>query len=183
VKQLDRIIQRIRIKKALSYIPTNSSVLDIGSGNDGALFELAERKISYGIGLDPCLITHIKKNKYQLFPGVFPDNLPKSEKFDVITMLAVFEHMPPNTQKEIANIIPSYLETNGKLILTIPSVFTDKILELLKYMKLIDGIALDEHHGFNPTEVIRIFSGTKLVLEVDKFFEFGLNRLFVFRKL
>ena len=53
MKNLDILIQNIRIRKAAREIPDNAIVLDIGC-SQGELFQSIE-KLMYGIGFDPNL--------------------------------------------------------------------------------------------------------------------------------
>ncbi|HEY7819578.1 MAG TPA: hypothetical protein VIG29_15255, partial [Vicinamibacteria bacterium] len=52
----------------------------------------------------------------------------------------------------------------------------------LKFLRLIDGMALDEHHGFEPSDTPAIFSGFGLRLVRRRKFQLGLNNLFVFQR-
>jgi 2-polyprenyl-3-methyl-5-hydroxy-6-metoxy-1,4-benzoquinol methylase len=180
MKQLDYVIQSLRIRKALPYIPIGSDVLDIGCA-DGALFKMAGNKLRQGVGVDPGIDREIVSPNYRLIPGTFPENIPLNLNFDVITMLAVFEHLTLDNQTNIVRAIPTYLRGNGIVIMTIPSPQVDKILEWLKMVRLIDGMNLEEHHGFNVQQVYQIM-GTNFVLSHFEKFQFGLNNLFVFTK-
>ena len=57
----------------------------------------------------------------------------------------------------------------------------DTILDVLAFLKLIDGMSLEQHYGFEPGDTPGIFEGL-LELRVDRSFQLGLNRLFVFEK-
>jgi len=74
------------------------------------------------------------------------------------------------------------LSDNGQLIVTVPHPFVDKILEGLMLLKLIDGQALEEHHGFDPKSLVTLLA-KHLQLKSRKTFQFGLNNLFVFEKI
>ncbi|HEY3097315.1 MAG TPA: methyltransferase domain-containing protein, partial [Methylomirabilota bacterium] len=49
---LDRLIQRLRIRKALPYIPAGGRLLDIGCA-DGALMRAAGDRVHDAVGIDP----------------------------------------------------------------------------------------------------------------------------------
>ena len=181
MKPLDRILQRWRIKKAIAYIQKGDSVLDIGS-SDGVLFELLG-KGNFGIGIDPTLERAYKTDWYQLVPGYFPQDLPDTaDKFDVITILAVIEHIP---EREIPGFVKAcvhLLNPGGRIIITVPSILVDRILGILLRIKIIDGMSVDEHHEFEPQKAIEYFSVDGISMEKQKRFQLGLNNLFVFRK-
>src|SRR2546430_4973742 len=100
LKLLDRVLRRWRTAMAAPYIPRGARVLDVGS-NDGALFRHLARKISWGVGLDPALTRSARLDGYELVAGTFPADMPSHEPFDVITMLAVIEHIPSTQHEEI----------------------------------------------------------------------------------
>jgi 2-polyprenyl-3-methyl-5-hydroxy-6-metoxy-1,4-benzoquinol methylase len=102
MKALDRYLQRVRINKAKKYIRKGDTVLDIGSV-DGVMFEALQGIIEKGFGIDPTLTQQIETPLYTLIPGYFPEVSPKGLQYDVITMLAVLEHIPTHLQIELAN--------------------------------------------------------------------------------
>lgn len=181
MKPVDRLLQRWRIAKVRPYIPCGARVLDIGCA-DGALFEQLGPYIGGGIGIDPDLEHAVDKSCYSLISGWFPDDLPDARPFDVITMLAVVEHLLPDYLARLVQDCARFLKPEGRLVVTVPSLATDKILDLLKFLHIIDGMSLEEHHGFDPSEVSSIFSVSGLGLIKRKKFQLGLNNLFVFEK-
>src|SRR5688572_9697815 len=101
MKTTDRILQYWRIAKTRPYIPRRASVLDIGCA-DGSLFRQLKSHIREGIGIDPFLECSIDMDNYRLIAGSFPKDLPDTRLFDVITMLAVLEHIPSKDQAQLA---------------------------------------------------------------------------------
>lgn len=183
MKPFDRFIQKLRISKAAKYIPANSRLLDIGCA-DGAIFQQLSNKIREGVGIDPGISAGSKGSNFQLVRGSFPEDMPLSKfNFDVVTLLAVLEHIPMEEQLLLAENIFRYLESGGLLIISVPlSPHVDKILDILKFMHIIDGMALEEHFGFDVRTVSDTF--TKCGFELVKYehFQFGLNNLYVFKK-
>lgn len=178
--RLDRLIQRWRIKKVGPFLSGTSRVLDIGCA-DGALF----RTLSFlrnGTGIDPDLPADRHLENATLIAGHFPQNLPTSDTFDIITMLAVLEHLPASDQVKIAKNCYRYLTSGGKLIITVPSAFVDKILAVLKLLRLIDGIRIDQHYGYNASLTPGLFASAGFELVQARKFQLGLNNLFVFGK-
>ncbi len=135
-----------------------------------------------GIGIDPELDESIDRGTYRLIKGWFPDDLPTNERFDAITMLASLEHVPPEMQVVIARECAARLNPSGRLIITVPSKRVDPILNLLKRIRLIDGMSLEQHYGFDPRLTPAVFSSDGLTLVKAESFEMGLNHLFVFEK-
>lgn len=181
MKAADRFIQTLRIRKAVAYIPRRGRILDIGCG-DGTLFRHLADRFTEGIGIDPELVESVDCGTYRLIKGWFPTDLAATDGFDTITMLATLEHVPPETQAEMARQCSQLLNPGGRLIITVPSKQIDTILSILKRVRLIDGMSLEQHYGFDPRMTQSIFSGDGLALIKAERFEIGLNYLFVFEK-
>jgi 2-polyprenyl-3-methyl-5-hydroxy-6-metoxy-1,4-benzoquinol methylase len=182
MKGLDRALQKWRIAKAARHIPPGARVLDIG-GSDGALFEQLAPRIGPGVGIDPTLKSHSSKGPNRLISGFFPADLSNEEPFDVIAMLAVLEHFPEAQYAALREGCRRYLKPGGRLVITVPSPFVDHILKVLKTLRLIDGMSLEEHHGYNVQQTSRIFSPPDFRLLVHRSFQLGLNHLFVFERV
>jgi 2-polyprenyl-3-methyl-5-hydroxy-6-metoxy-1,4-benzoquinol methylase len=181
MKAVDRWLQSLRIRKAAHHIPANGRVLDIGCA-DGALFRQLDGRIAGGVGVDPELERSIDMGSFKLVRGWFPRDLQDSGPFDAITMLATLEHVPIDAQAEIAKSCVELLGPNGRLIVTVPSERVDSILGLLRRLRLIDGMSLEQHYGFDPRLTRSIFSREGMSLVTAETFELGLNHLFVFEK-
>ena len=100
------------------------------------------------------------------------------ERFDVITLLAVVEHIPENELHKVADTCWNHLTPGGRVIITVPHPFVDKILDVLKFFRIIKGLSLEEHHGFNPEVLPDIFNRWKLIKKER--WELGCNYLFIF---
>ena len=181
MKGLDRYLQKWRNKLVCRYIDNNDYVLDIGSVN-GVLFELLGDSIK-GVGIDPTLPKSIQRKNYILISGKFPKDLPQHLNcFDVITLLAVIEHIPAPEIKDFLEACIKRLNPGGKLIITVPSKYVDNILQLLRFLRIIEGMSLEEHHHFEPGYLSDYFSTQPVILKVHKKFQMGLNNLFVYIK-
>jgi 2-polyprenyl-3-methyl-5-hydroxy-6-metoxy-1,4-benzoquinol methylase len=181
VKQLDRFIQRWRIHKAAAFIEPGASILDVGCA-DGALFRLLPR-LGDSVGIDPDLARpETPLPNVRLYPGLFPDALPQPRQFDAIVMLAVLEHVPMDRLEALARDCAAHLKPGGRLIITVPAPAVDHILAVLKGLRLIDGMSLEQHHGFEVASTPGLFTPHGFDLVVRKGFQLGLNTLFVFER-
>jgi SAM-dependent methyltransferase len=162
-------------------MPENTrSVYDIGC-EDGYLL----RRLSYlpgpSHGIDPgdSVVENFSVTK-GFFPGSVDED-KKQQSYGAIFALAVFEHFTEDDIKESARVISQMLSPKGRLILTVPHPFVDKILDALLWLNLIDGQALDEHHGFEPDDLGLYFSDSLKLIRRD-YFQLGLNNVFIFER-
>lgn len=176
---VDRFVQRLRIKQVEAFINRSDTVLDIGTA-DGALFTVLSY-LKNGTGIDPEAEPRPLKNA-TLIRGFFPEALPDSTQFDAITMLAVLEHIPAEGQRKMASNCFSRLRAGGRLIVTVPSPRVDDILKVMKAVRLIDGMSLEQHYGYDIAQTPDLFCSTGFTLLKASKFQFGLNNLFVFEK-
>ena len=182
MKAIDRYLQSLRIRQAARWIPAAAQVLDIGC-SEGEMFQMLAGHIAGGVGIDPGLQSPRQWNSFKLQPGCFPDDLdPSAGPFDAITALAVVEHVPMDAQPGFARACAARLKPGGRLILTIPSPQVDAILDVLLRLRLIHGMSLEEHSGFEAARVPEIYAVDGLRLLAARRFELGLNNLFVFEK-
>lgn len=180
MKPFDRLLQYWRIRKVLPYLKPGDRVLDIGCA-DGALFKYFPA-VGEGIGIDPTISQSIQAERYRLIRGSFPNDVPAEGSFDAITMIAVLEHLLPKDQAQLARACFQKLKPGGLVLITVPSASVDNILVVLKFLRIVDGMSLEEHHGFNPDDSPAIFGSAGLKLVRKKSFQLGFNRLFIFQK-
>jgi SAM-dependent methyltransferase len=181
MKYLDRALQRLRIAKARPYIAPGGRVLDIGS-LDGALFQDLGVPLGGAMGIDPTLRESRRLGEIPLIAGWFPRDMPPVEPFDAIVMLAVLEHFAAGDYADLRAGCLRFLKPGGYLIITVPSPKVDHILRALLALRLIDGMSLEEHHGYDVRETTRIFPAPGFLLVTHKRFQLGLNNLFVFQR-
>ena len=177
----DRLGRDIRISKARRFIRRNDSILDIGCA-DGALFHKLKGVIKPSYGLDPVLTEKVTTPDYTLAPGSFPEAVPEGMRFDVITMLAVLEHLPEEAQQTLADLSYKMLNEKGRVIITVPSPKVDHILEVMMKLHLMSDESLDEHHGFDYRETENLFDKSRFSMIHKSKFELGLNNLYVFER-
>jgi 2-polyprenyl-3-methyl-5-hydroxy-6-metoxy-1,4-benzoquinol methylase len=181
MKSFDRYLRDVRIARAKPFVRKGDVVLDVGCA-DGIMFKQWAGLISHGIGVDPILSEIEKTEAYELYPGLFPAALPSGVRCDLITMLAVLEHIQPEDQATFADVCHEMLNDRGRIVITVPSPRVDDILHVLDRLHLIDGMSVHEHYGFQPSHTPGIFPPPRFKLIERKKFQLGLNNLFVFEK-
>jgi SAM-dependent methyltransferase len=180
LRALDRFLCRWRIRKVRRFISRGSTVLDVGC-HDGALFRILSGRIAGGVGLDPLVERTESRGRFRFVSGIFPDDLASDERFDVITLLAVLEHVEPDRLPAWIEACGARLAPGGVVIATVPSARVDGLLDVLTRVGLVAGMSVEEHHGFDPSDVPPLFGSDGFSLVRHDRFELGMNNLFVFR--
>lgn len=178
---LDRMLQRWRIKKAAAFIPPQCRLLDIGCHKGELLLDIQQRIVS-GVGIDPLCESSNPAPHIQLVKGSFPDALAAMPAFNVITALALVEHIPVSIQASFFAACFDCLQPGGLLICSIPDKKVDRILDLLIKLRLVDGMSAEQHHGFEATDSIALASQAGFIFSRRVRFQWGLNNVFVFQK-
>ncbi|HEY4245352.1 MAG TPA: class I SAM-dependent methyltransferase [Lacunisphaera sp.] len=181
MKQLDRFIQRWRMRQAVRFIPGNARVIDIGA-HEGELFKALGGKLVCGFGVEPLRQAVLEATNFVIVPGFFPAARPVNGGWNAITMLAVLEHIPTAAQPALADACRELLAPGGRVIITVPSKAVDHILAVLRWLRLIDGMSLEEHYGFEPADTEKIFGLPGFRLIHRSKFQLGLNHLYVFER-
>jgi len=118
-----RVVQHNRILK-------NKKVLDFGCGWGGFLKKTIKAKSLTGIQLRKECIFYIKKNIKKIYISDNLNNL--NEKYDIITMFHVLEHIP--NQIKTLKELKKKLTKNGKIIIEVPNA-NDFLLKLTEFQK------------------------------------------------
>jgi 2-polyprenyl-3-methyl-5-hydroxy-6-metoxy-1,4-benzoquinol methylase len=112
-------------KDLLSFIDKNYlglTILEIGAGSGETLLELKKTGIAnkiYGYDLvDICL----NKSEFESFivGNIEKDPIPFNEKFDIIILADVLEHLV-EPEKVLEKLIP-FLKKNGKIYISLPNI-------------------------------------------------------------
>jgi 2-polyprenyl-3-methyl-5-hydroxy-6-metoxy-1,4-benzoquinol methylase len=178
---LDDFLQQWRIRVVLPELPPKPRVLDIGT-RDGTLFRRAGAS---GLGIDPELIEAAPLPGVTLVKGMFPDGLPSlpAGSFDAATALAVVEHVPDGELASWADALARLMNPGGVLVITVPNPTVDKILHVLMRLRLVAGMEAHQHHGFEPGDLDKIFTGPSWRCKKRRTFQLGLNNLFVYERM
>jgi ubiquinone/menaquinone biosynthesis C-methylase UbiE len=180
MRKLDHVLQKWRYSVVDPLIPSGCDLLDIG-GFDGSFLMRVYPKIRSGVCIDPNLEDK-RDGKILLVKARIDGVLPFSDNsFDVITMIAVYEHL--GRQRELITAEAFRVcRKNGLVLITVPSSAVDAILETLMKIRLIDGMSLEEHDHFNVSDTVGIFEAAGFQLRRRSRFQMGLNNLFIFQK-
>ncbi|MDE0636941.1 MAG: class I SAM-dependent methyltransferase [Candidatus Poribacteria bacterium] len=178
-KPLDSILEYLRFTKVEPYIPKGAYLLDIGTG-DGNFLRYLDGNIRSAVGIDSHLTKSVDFGKYRLVSGYFPHDLETGTTFDVITMMAVVEHIPMDVFPDVTEGCRKYLKPGGRVVITVPHPRVDGLLDQLKTLRIVKGFSMHEHYGFDPECLPDIFNRWKLVKRER--WGFGCNNLFIFER-
>ncbi len=177
---LENFLSKLRAKKADFLIPENKRegiILDIGCGHFP--YFLKKTKFKKKVGIDKIRLnknagihliqTDIEKIEYLPF---------KENIVDVVTCLAVFEHIERKKLFNLLREIKRILKKEGILILTTPNFWTENILKILARLNILSYEEIIEHKKlFKKKELLRFL--TKAGFEIKKiesgYFELGCN--------
>ncbi len=152
---LDQVIERLRYHAVKRHILAGSVLVDIGSGHGEFLLAM-EASIRSGIGYDPNITKRTLSDKVSL--RVLPDDcildLP-SASADIVTMLAVIEHIPTQLVVGMFEEIYRVLKPGGYLLLTTPAPHSQWLLEWLAFrLRVIsDNDIADHKHYYNESDL------------------------------
>jgi len=177
---LERFLSYQRIKIAKQLIPLNAQngkILDLGCGSFPLFLNSLDFREKYGI--DKCI--NIRLANTSLIEQNIEESpfLPfDSNFFDIVTLLAVTEHIAPDKLDMLISEIYRILKRKGVLIITSPRKWTGCILRMLAAMNLISREEIKEHKKlYTPQEIIRMLRNGRFDKNKIRygFFEWGMN--------
>lgn len=147
---LENFLAAQRVKAANALIPEghrSGKVLDIGCGTHPFFLLNTEFLEKYGLdkvhqGKEAHYEIEIKGFDIEGGAIPFPDGF-----FDVVTMLAVIEHIEPERCAALLKDIRRVLKPGGCCIITTPAFWTDGLLWFLSRIRLLSPEEIDEHKG------------------------------------
>jgi len=183
---LEPFLARRRYRMAQSLILSDrrsGCIVDIGCGTS-PLF-LANSDFAEKIGLDKSFNSGIVESfaspNFKLVEHDIEKvvELPlESNSCDVVTMLAVIEHIEPYRLKPLFAEIYRILKPGGKYIMTTPAPWADSLLRIMARMKLVSPAEIDEHKGAYDCASIfamLVVAGFREENLQGGYFELGLN--------
>lgn len=150
---LERFLAKQRSKMANELIPftyRRGRILDIGCGTYP--FFLLNTQFSEKYGLDKVAEENFGRRFHNQqiilinYDIEKEDMLPfESNYFDVLTMLAVFEHIEPKRLAKALSEVYRVLRSGGCYILTTPTFWTDSLLRFMAKLRLVSPIEIEDH--------------------------------------
>jgi len=182
---LEPFLRKIRLNKVMSVIKKykNPTLLDIGCGWEARMLKEVEPFIKAGIGIDFKAPKLERESKITTIDMKLKKSLPfENNYFDVITMLAVLEHL--EYPIEMASEIFRILKPNGCVVITVPSRYSKPVLEFMAFkLRIISYDEIKDHKKYyNRNDIFELFGGCGFEIEMHKYFQFGMNNFCVCKK-
>ncbi len=179
---LDGVIQRLRFRKVVKFIPRNCILADLGCGS-GDFLRYIHPRIALGYGIDTRVEIMDKDvtGKLVFKEGDLNERVPlDDESVDVVTSLAVLEHL--YDPKAFAMEIMRILKPGGSCILTSPDPVSQSLLEFLAYkLRIISEKDIRDHkHYFSRQDILVLFGEFGFV-NIARF-QLGLNQFIIAKK-
>src|SRR5882672_9643853 len=162
---LEGFLARKRTSQAHKLIGADrhhGRVLDIGCGSYPLFLVSTTFAEKYGLDRvqvnvsDDVRAQNVTLIEHDLNSG---NGLPfSSDFFDVVTMLAVFEHVDASLIQGLVHEIRRVLRPGGVYVMTTPSQWTEGLLKLLARLSMVSHEELDEHkRQYRHSDICSIF--------------------------
>ncbi len=162
---LEAFLARQRTAQAHKLIGPNrheGRVLDIGCGSYPLFLVSTNFAEKYGLDrVEVNLADDVRAQKITLIEHDLTSGrtLPFSDDFfDVVAMLAVFEHVDANLIQSLVDEVRRVLKPGGLYVMTTPSYWTEGLLKVLARLGMVSHEELDEHkRQYRPSDIRSIF--------------------------
>lgn len=166
---LEAFLARRRANVANRLIPPEhrqGRILDVGCGCFPYFLAFTHFKERFGVDkmvsdqspghqLPGVNLLHFDVDQNDVLP--FPD-----QHFQVVTMLAVFEHIRPDRLLLLLNEIHRVLAPGGVMIMTTPTGWTGPILDLLTRLGVVSAVEIAEHEdSYSKKMVMGVLASTR----------------------
>jgi SAM-dependent methyltransferase len=178
---LEPFLARKRAATANRLIPAelrNGRILDVGCGSYPYFLSHTSFKEKFAIDQLPPSIEGNEINWHILDLNKEP-KLPFEQGYlDVITMLAVAEHLNPSSLEKLLQEAHRTLKPGGRVVITTPAAWSDGLLHLMARMRLVSAEEINEHvYAYTLPLLGWYFGQAGFAMRQVRFgyFEFGLN--------
>ncbi len=148
---LEPTLARLRTHRANRLIPVEhraGRILDIGCGSFPYFLAHTAFKEKFAVDQLPMAKETIIRNQIEFFTLDLNEepHLPFEEGyFDAVTLLAVVEHLNPDSLALLFRESRRVLKQGGMVILTTPAAWSDGLLKLMARLNLVSAEEIHEH--------------------------------------
>jgi ubiquinone/menaquinone biosynthesis C-methylase UbiE len=171
---IEPILQAWRFSKIKPYFPAGGVLVDIGCNDPPYTINRVREKMDFCVGIDAEIQNTVSKN-YELKQCFIEKKVPvESELANVITMLAVLEHL--DHPQAIINECYRILKPGGILLITVPSPLNKYPLEILSKLGIVQQKMIDQHKNYFTHQRLRdMFEKAGFNSASVESFQLGLN--------
>lgn len=150
---IEPLLQWLRMKMVEPFLKPGGVLVDLGCDEEMTLIYQQGGRMKKAYGLD--IIAEPKKEKnVEIIRADLTKRLPlPDEMADVVTMLAVLEHIPK--PQRIVNEAYRILRPGGLFLVTVPSPASRPILELFAQIGLVRKEMVDQHETYFTPALLR----------------------------
>ncbi len=148
---LEPLLARLRTQRANRLIPPDlraGRILDIGCGSFPYFLAHTAFKEKFAVDQLPMPAETASKNQIEFFELHLNQEprLPfEKDYFDAVSLLAVVEHLNPDSMAILFRECWRVLSPGGILILTTPAAWADGILHAMAHLNLVSAEEIHEH--------------------------------------
>lgn len=148
---LEPFLARLRTQRANSLIPSDlraGRILDIGCGSFPYFLSHTAFKEKFAVDQLPMMKETAANHRIEFFTLNLNEepHLPfEDDYFNAVTLLAVVEHLDPDSMALLFKECRRVLKSGGLLILTTPAAWSDGLLQFMARLNLVSAEEIHEH--------------------------------------
>ncbi len=148
---LEPLLARLRMQRANDLIPArlrSGRILDIGCGSFPYFLAHTAFREKFAVDqlkMSPETAAQNQIEFYTLNLNETPRLPFADEYFDAVTLLAVVEHLNPDSMAVLFQESCRVLKASGMLILTTPAAWSDGLLKTMARLNLVSAEEIHEH--------------------------------------
>lgn len=182
---LEPFLRRRRIARVLPFIKKmpDCRLLDIGCGWEARFLREVAPHIAQGIGIDPKAPPLAEEKGLTTFQSRLTGELPfESASFDVVTMLAVLEHL--SEARAIVAEVWRVLRPGGWFVGTVPGTLAKPVLEFLAYrLNIVNPEEIRDHKAYySRASLCSLLVESGFSNPGHEYFQLGMNNFFYAQK-
>ena len=182
---LDLFICRWRSRIVRRHVTPGASVLDFGCGHQAMFLRTVQPVISRGVGLDYDADAGRPAPNLELRQFHFQDRFDYPDaSFDLVTILAVLEHIPLDQVDTLFREFSRVLVPGGRILLTTPTPAARPVLEFLAFkLHVISEPEIADHrHYYSEADLSALAARHGLACHGYRRFLLGFNCFAALRK-
>ena len=148
---LEPLLARLRTQRANQLIPKDlreGRILDIGCGSYPYFLAHTAFKEKFAVDQMPMPRETAERNQIEFFElnlNAEPELPFGAGYFEVVTLLAVVEHLNPESMAALFKECHRVLRPGGMVVLSTPAAWSDGLLHLMAHLGLVSAEEIHEH--------------------------------------